>query len=596
MSTHVLVVDDESKVCETLKALFEQKGCQVATAATAQAALTQLLRVQAEVVLLDLGLPDGSGLDVLSRLKEQFPHLRVIVISARADQDTIHEALQRGATGYLTKPFDFDRCFYTAMGIEVVDLTAVQVQPEATARVPRSVATQHRILPLRFHDGTLELAMTDPLDQQCLEELSATLGCAIKPLALIRGDLTEAIHQWYGVGEVVEERADVARLVNDLIQQAYAHHATDLHLGISSHGPWIRERIDGMLYDVPVTPEIKASYPLILSHIKMMASLDVVACRRPQSGRIWLEAGSIALDLRISVLPSLHGDSFAIRLLDPSRLLPLGQLGLNEEQLRALEALLAKPSGLLLVTGPAGSGKSTSLYALLSTLHTTRSNIVTIEEAVEHELPGLTQVPLQPQTGLTFAAGLRATLSHNPDIIMVGELRDAETAHLAMQAALDGHLVLSSLNTGDAASGITRLLDIGVEPFVLCSALTGLLSQRLLRGLCRDCRSAAEVDAASLSHVGLTAPAHKGPVQIWHAQGCTSCRRSGYVGRTGVFELLVVDHHIRSLILKRTSSAQLRQSAISRGMSSLWSAGWQQAKCGMTSLEELIRVLPPELR
>ena len=602
MSKHVLVVDDESKVCEALKALFERKGCHVDTAASVQAALTQLSRLQAEVVLLDLKLPDGSGLEVLSHLKEKFPNLRVIVISGLSDQDTIHEALQRGASGYLTKPFDFDRCFYTAMGVEVVDLTAVQADPEAIARVPRDVAAESRALPLRFCDGTLELAMADPLDAQRLADLKGRLGCEIKPFAAIRGDIAETIRQWYGPGvtestESLEEATGgIERLVSDLMQHAYAGRATDLHLGISSHGPWLRERIDGILYEVPATAELRASYHRLVSRIKGMARLDVSASRHPQHGRIWFTTGSATLDLRVSVLPSLHGESLAIRLIEPARVLPLGQLGFTEEQLREVESLLAKPSGLPLVAGPSGSGRSTSLYALLSKLHTGRFNIVTIEDSIEHELPGLTQVHVQPEAGLTVAAGLRSMRSHDSDIIMVEELRDPESASLAVQVALDGHVVLAGLNTTDAASGITRLLDLGVEPFVLCSALSGILSQRLLRSLCRACRTSTELNTANLSSVGLTVPAYKGAVRMWHAKGCGTCRRSGYAGRSGVFEVLVVDHHIRSLILKRTSSAQLRQSAISRGMSSLWASGWRAVQAGMTSVEELTRALPPELR
>jgi type II secretory ATPase GspE/PulE/Tfp pilus assembly ATPase PilB-like protein len=270
------------------------------------------------------------------------------------------------------------------------------------------------------------------------------------------------------------------------------------------------------------------------------------------------------------------------------------QLGLTEDQRLTLASLLAKPSGLLLVTGPSGSGKSTTLYSFLSKLNTGHANIVTIEDPVEYELAGVTQIPVQPQAGLTVADGLRAIPHHNPDIVMVSELEDQEAASLAVRTALTGHLVLSSLHTNDASKGITRLLDLRVEPFFLCSTVTGILSQRLIRKLCTACREPYVVEAVSVIHLGVSLPKETGAVPVWRAKGCTRCRDTGFYGRTGVFELLVVDHQIRSLIIKRTSGAQIRQSAISRGMMSLPQAVWHKVQAGVTSLHEFIRVLPPE--
>jgi general secretion pathway protein E len=269
---------------------------------------------------------------------------------------------------------------------------------------------------------------------------------------------------------------------------------------------------------------------------------------------------------------------------------------MTDEQLQSVQTLLAKPTGLLLVTGPTGSGKTTSLYAFLSQLNTGQTNIVAIEDPVEHELPGLTQVQIQPKAGLTFATGLRSMLRHDPDIIMVGEIRDQETASLGVRAALTGHLVLSTLHTNDAASGITRLLDLGVEPFLLCSTLSGVLSQRLIRTLCEACRVAVAIDAASLRPLGIAAPAAADLSRIWRAGGCANCRSTGYYGRTAIFELLPVDHHVRSLMIKRTSWIQIHQSAVSRGMMTLADSGWQKVQADQTSVEELVRVLPTELR
>jgi len=298
----------------------------------------------------------------------------------------------------------------------------------------------------------------------------------------------------------------------------------------------------------------------------------------------------------LSILPTAQGESVAIRLLEPSRLYHVDQLGLSDDQMRALVPVLAKPTGMLLVTGPTGSGKSTTLYAFLSKLNDGKMNIVTIEDPVEHEQNGLTQIPVMPKVGLTFADGLRSMLRHDPDIIMVGEIRDQETAGLAVQAALTGHLVLSTLHTNDAASGMTRLMDLGVEPFLLCSTLSGILSQRLVRKLCAECREPFDVEPSAVAHIGVNLPAQSGPVKVWRARGCKACRQTGYHGRTGIFELLVVDHRIRGLIIKRTPSAQIRQSAVASGMRTLSYASWQKVQAGVTSLEELVRVLPSEQR
>lgn len=616
----LLIVDDEPRLCQALKAFFEEKGFQVTTAATAQAALDAFRESPAEVALLDLRLPDGSGLDVLTRIKDQRPGLRVVMISGVADSQIIDEALQRGASSYLTKPFDFDRCFYAAMGIEVVDLSVVRPESAAVARVPAVLARQHHILPLRIQSEGVAVALADPLDTDRLAQVQQALGSPIIPLAVMGGDLTEAINACYPTEGRLSPSASqpkrtaphwpvapprafeadeqgLARLISELVQHAYVNRATDLHLGVDARGPWVRERIDGILCDVPCDPRLGECYPQLVSRLKVMANLNVAERRLPQDGRIWFELGANQLDLCISVLPTPHGENLAVRLLGPSRILRPDQLGMSEEQRHQVEALLAKPAGLVLVTGPVECGKSTTLYALLTALNTGRVNIVTVEDPIEHELSGVTQLQIQPKLGLTFAAGLRSALRHDPNVLMIGELDDQETASLAVGAALTGHLVLAGLHTNDAASAITRLLDSGIEPFVLCSVLSGIVSQRLPRRLCTQCRTGSNVSPAVLAPMGITAPGQTDEtLKVWSARGCKQCRGTGYHGRTGLFEVLVIDHHLRALIIKRTSSSQIRQSAISRGMSSLWQSGWQAMQEGLTSLEELSRVLSADLR
>ncbi len=622
MKRELLVVDDEPQLCKALAKFFTERGFRVTTVLSARDAMEQIRRTKADVVLLDLKLPDSSGLDVLSMLKAHSPRSRVVVISGMTDQETVDEALRRGAHEYLAKPFDFARCFFAAMDIEPVELASAQPQPQALARVPAAMAQRYRVLPLRWIDNILELAMADPLDVQRLDELKTLLGCEIRPLAAIDSDADclSAIQRCYGVGAEMSQRPDgaatpqaaprsvpaptdtgedatgIIRLVNGLVQRAHANRSTDLHIGIGPEGPWVRERVDGILYDVPVAPHFAELYASVISRFKVMANLDIAEHRLPQDGRIWFELGSTQLDLRVSLLPTLHGEHLAIRLLEPSRILQLEQLGMTEEQLQGLGSLLAKPTGSLLVTGPTGSGKSTSLYAFLSKLNTGQVNIVTIEDPVEHELSGVTQIQVHSKVGLTFADGLRSMLRHDPDIIMVGEIRDQETASLAVRSALTGHLVLSTLHTNDAASGITRLQDLGIEPFLLCSTLSGILSQRLVRRLCTHCRESVTVESANPVRLGVTVPVQEGIARVWRARGCKPCRHTGYLGRTGIFELLTIDHRIRSLIIKRTPSVQIRQSAIANGMLSLTQSGLHKVQAGVTSLEEFARVLPPELR
>ena len=616
MAKGLLIIDDEPRIARSLQPFFEERGFRVTAAANAQAALEHLRDSSADVVLLDLVLPDCPGLELLSRLKRELPHLRVIVISALTDEQTIQEARERGASDYLTKPFDFDRCFYAAMGIETVDLSTVEPDAAAIARVPVRIAQQYRIVPLSVHEDTIELATDNPLDVRALDELRLLLGCEIRPVAVIAGDLADTIRRCYGVGAGVtqpgirpEPSSDaaaaepvdadgstVAGLINELIERAYSDRASDLHLGVGAQGPWIQERIDGILYGVPVSPQLGSLYTSLISRFKVLANLDIAERRLPQDGRIWFAHGSTRLDLRISILPTLHGENLVLRLLEPSQILRLEQLGFHDDQLSQIHGILDKPTGLLLVSGPTGSGKSTSLYAFLSKLNTGKHHIITIEDPIEHELQGLTQIQVQPKIGLTFATGLRSILRHDPDIIMVGEIRDEETANLAIRAALTGHLVLATIHTNDASSAITRLMDLGIEPFLLCSTLSGILSQRLIRLLCQQCRQQTKIDGAALGAMGLNIPAEAASAKLWGSQGCTQCRMTGYQGRTGVFELLVVDHRIRSLMIKRTPAVQIRQSAMAQGMRSLWQSGWQKIQAGHTSLEELIRVLPPSLQ
>jgi type II secretory ATPase GspE/PulE/Tfp pilus assembly ATPase PilB-like protein len=600
MKKEMLVIDDEPMLCKALGALFTRRGFRVTTATTAQDALDSLQRITADVVLLDLKLPDASGLEVLTLLKERLPDVRIVIISGVSDPATIQEALDRGANDYLPKPFDFDHCFYVAMGVETVDLSSTTPEPDALAELSGQLAVEYKALPVAKQDGVLRVAMADPLNKERVAELEARLEGTIKPLAVTGGDLTAAIQHYYA-GEAAtpataapagEPSPRAAILLDQIVQHALSAKATDVHVGQGAESVWVRERIDGVMADAPVPEGLQAQFGAFISHVKQQAGLDPVQRRLPQQGRVHPASGPAKPDLRISIVPTSHGEHVAMRLVTASQMMKLDQIGLLEEQRTPLAGLLAKPSGLILITGPAGAGISTSLYALLSKANTGKSQIVTVEDPIEHDLTGVTQIPVHPHGGLTFAQGLEAALQHDPDIIMVGELPDQETSQSAVRAALTGRLVLSNLRTNDASSAITRLLDFGVEPFFLCSTLSAILSQRLLRKLCADCREAHEVDAAALATIGLSLPKTAGTVKLWRAKGCKRCRQTGYLGRAAIFELLTVDHQIRSLIIKRTSGIQIRQSAVARGMVTLLHSAWQAVQVGATSLEELVRVLP----
>jgi type II secretory ATPase GspE/PulE/Tfp pilus assembly ATPase PilB-like protein len=619
----LLVVDDEPKLCAALRQFFSERGLQVTTAAgTAREALEQLEQIHADAVLLDLRLPDSSGLEVLSLLNTRYPALRVIVISALTDYETIREAFQRGASDYLAKPLDFNRCFYAAMGLATVDLTVADAEAEALARLPAEVAWRERVLPIRWDGTSLHVAIPDPLDPERQHRLKAQVRCPVIPLGVVAGELDEAIRRHYGPLEETGTRggsvpsgdvpppagatatppaggllpiapsASEEELWRALLEQAQAHRATALHLGMGSHGPWVRERVDGVLHDVPAPAPLARSYYRVVSHLKRLARLDQAARAAPQYGRSVLSQDRAPVELELSILPTPHGDSVVARLQEPSRLLPLDTLGLHPEQQRLIRSVLARSNGLVLVTGPPGSGKTTTLYAALATFNSHDTHIVTLEEAVGRKLEGATQVALHPDAGFTGVEGLRAALRHDPDLIMLGELADQVTARAAVRAAA-GRLVLSTVPTADAAGAVTRLLDFGIEPFFLCAALSAVISQRLIRTLCPSCRQPVRMELASLSAMGLPVPRSTGTVELWRAAGCSTCAHTGYRGRTGAFEVLIMDPHTRLLLVKRSHSAQIRQSAVARGMQSLIHALWQKVEAGQTSLEEFARHCAP---
>ncbi|MBI2496276.1 MAG: type II/IV secretion system protein, partial [Candidatus Omnitrophica bacterium] len=394
------------------------------------------------------------------------------------------------------------------------------------------------------------------------------------PLAGVEDDAVEDLEQ-------LAQEASVVNLVNQLILEAHHRRATDIHLEPYRGKVTLRYRIDGMLHEVDVPPTIRQLFPAIISRVKVLSTLNIVERRLPQDGRASVKVGEEKLDLRISVLPTPTGESVVIRILPNHMLLDLMELGFREVDLKLIATIIRKPHGLIFVTGPTGSGKTTTLYACLKTINSQERKLITIEDPIEYELEGVTQVHVNPQIGLTFARGLRSMLRHDPNVMMVGEVRDLETAELAIRIALTGHLVLSTLHTNDATGGITRLMDMGIDPYLIVSSVECILAQRLVRLLCPSCKERV--------------PSGRSDVEwVYQGRGCKACRRAGFLGRTAIYEFFLMSQPIKELILRKASADDIRRAAVELGMRTMREDGWEKVTAGLTTLDEILRVTQDE--
>lgn len=490
------------------------------------------------------------------------------------------------------------------------------LDPQWIDRLPYHFAKRHGVLAARQCDVGLEVWARPGVTSTVLAELQRALGHPIQVREMTVEDFDQALHRAYERGkhhamEIVdgldtdpdltdltqglprvedllesEDDAPIVRLINALLSQAVREGASDIHIEPFETRSVVRYRIDGVLRDIIEPPQ--AAHGLVISRIKIMARLDIAEKRMPQDGRITLRLAGRPVDVRVSTLPTAHGERVVMRLLDKQAgKLTLTAIGMSGDMLATLDAMINQPHGIILVTGPTGSGKTTTLYAALSQLDTKTHNIMTVEDPIEYDLDGIGQTQVNTKTDLTFARALRAILRQDPDVIMIGEIRDLETAQIAVQASLTGHLVLATLHTNDSVGAVTRLVDMGIEPFLVASSLLGVLAQRLVRRLCPQCRRPHTPDAAErrLLQVGPNEPA-----QINMPVGCPACGNSGYQGRTGVFELLTVDEALRSLIHDETSEERLREHARATGMRSIREDGIRWVLAGETSLDEVLRV------
>jgi type II secretion system protein E len=506
------------------------------------------------------------------------------------------------------------------MGLDYVDLAGTKVDLGLLKQFPTRLIYRQSLFPIERRNGSLIVATSDPFDLYSLDELSVATGLTIEPVLASRAEISKLIKAHLGVGsetidgllaktaddgvELLEEietdgselsemaqEASVVRLVNEILLEAIEIRASDVHLESQGSGLRIRYRIDGLLHPQPTPPEINRFQAAIISRLKIMAHLNIAEKRLPQDGRIKLKVRGREVDVRVSVIPMIHGEGIVMRLLDKSAMeFSLQKLGMDEDQYRTFKELIQMPHGILLVTGPTGSGKTTTLYSALLEIKDSQTKIITTEDPVEYQLEGINQIQVHAKVGLTFAASLRSILRHDPDIVLVGEIRDLETAENAIQASLTGHLVFSTLHTNDAAGAYTRLIDMGVEPFLVASTVEAVMAQRLVRRLCNECKQPYEPLVEEVPQDFPLGEMLKSGEPIYRAVGCRACRHVGYRGRMGIYELLVTTESVRQLAHERASSWKLKQAGMNDGMRSLRQDGWKKVLSGRTTVDEIVRV------
>ncbi len=501
-----------------------------------------------------------------------------------------------------------------ALGWPYLDLPKLTVPPEARQKIPTKVAFQYSVLPVSFEKGDLQVAISNPFDAAMLNAVRFNAEAHVQFALAPKIEIDKALKKYYGVGaetldemagedepiellvgedkEITEgdQEASVIKFVNQIIWEAYKDRSTDIHFEPAEDELRIRYRIDGILHQTPMPAQLKRYQSALISRIKVMSGMNIAEKRLPQDGRINVRIKGEEIDIRVSTVPTVYGESVSLRLLTRGKIfLSLDKLGFSPLEENAIREIILKPHGIFLVTGPTGSGKSTSLYAFLSTINSVHKRIITIEEPVEYELKGINQIAVRSDIGLTFAMGLRHILRQDPNVIMVGEIRDLETAEIAIRAALTGHLVFSTLHTNDAPSAFTRLIDMGIEPFLVASSVEAVMAQRLVRNICPHCKVEQKVERDYLRKIGFPA-AEIETAKFWRGAGCEECRQLGYQGRQGIYELLILNEAIRPLILNRVPATTIAQKAIEQGMRTLRTDGWNKVKAGKTTIEEVLRV------
>jgi general secretion pathway protein E len=561
-----------------------------------------------DVLVEKFGLSPAKRNELLAQQQEKGGRLGELAVKARAvPEEQVLQALAQ----------QLDLQWLPHLNPGLVDAALLQ-------RVPISFARRYRILPLRLENGRVLAATPDPLEMAALDDLRLLLGHPVTPAVTPSATLLACLNQVYdqatsgptAAEQVIEEvtaadnldrlaheleepqdlldatdEAPIIRLVNSVLFQAVKQRASDIHFESYEKGLVIRYRIDGVLYPILTPP--KRMQPSIIARLKIMAGLNIAEKRLPQDGRFGIRTAGKDVDLRVSVLPTSHGERVVLRLLEKeNKLLNLAELGVAAEKLAVMQQLIHLSHGIILVTGPTGSGKTTTLYAALSAINAPDKNIITVEDPVEYQLVGISQMQVNPKINLTFATGLRSILRQDPDVIMIGEIRDAETAEIAIHASLTGHLVFSTLHTNDAAGAVTRLIDMGIEPFLVSSSVVAILAQRLVRQICPACKKPYRPTPEELAKLGV--PSDE-PVKLFRGQGCAGCATTGYRGRTAIYEVLLIDDEIRRLVVGKADASVIKQAAIAKGMKTLKEEAAAKVLAGLTTTEEAMRITQAEV-
>ena len=547
-------------------------------------------------VLVEKGLVSVEDIDSAQRLHEDK--------GLRLDKALIeNEAItERAFLEVMAERFDF----------EFVDLPNEDIEDEAIRSLPSRFVYRNHLAPISCREGKLKVATSDPFDLYIFDEIKLLTNLEVSPVLAPKDEIDKIIKDHYGVGgDTVEEmagdeelaisgseddsqdllqmaqEASVIKLVNEIILEAINERASDIHIEPFERTLSIRYRIDGVLQEAAMPPQINRFKAAIISRVKILSNMNIAERRLPQDGRIKFSVGSRQVDVRVSVIPMIFGEGVVMRILDKTTVLySLTELGLDEETFDQFKTLIVKPHGIFLVTGPTGSGKTTTLYAALNAIVGSEKKVITTEDPVEYNLDGVNQIPVDHKVGMSFAMGLRAILRHDPDVVMIGEIRDLETAQAATQASLTGHLVLSTLHTNDAASAATRLIDMGVEPFLVSSTLSGVMAQRLVRVICPSCKKEVNLKKAGLPK-NLKWP--KGG-KVYKGVGCRACRNGGYRGRTGLYELLMMNEELGEQIIERVPASALVRTGLANGMRMLSEDGWLKVREGITTPDEVMRV------
>lgn len=521
----------------------------------------------------------------------------------------------------MASEMDIAQTLSQELGIPYIDMSKAVVDPMALDLIPEKLARKHGILPLNVEDKVITIAMLDPLDFEAHDDVRFSTGYKIKPMVTTKTELLSAIDIHYNASqsiaailvtdlsqekalvEVVHEREGVdvetlrktsetppvIRMVNLMISDAVKSRASDIHIEPQERRVLIRDRVDGLLRDIMELP--KWVQGAIVSRVKIMARMDIAEKRMPQDGRVKLRVDKKEIDLRVSTLPTQYGEKVVIRLLDTKgAAVPMENLGFSKDDLEKVLTFVSKPQGVVLVTGPTGSGKTSTLYAAINRLKSEHLNIITLEDPIEFEIEGVNQVMINENVGLTFANGLRSVLRQDPNVIMIGEMRDHETAEIAMQASLTGHLVLSTLHTNDATSSIIRLLNLDIQPYLIASSLNGVIAQRLVRVICQHCKEQYTPSQDDLLSIRIR-ETEKPPFDFYRGKGCEHCKNTGYMGRTGIYEVFPITIRIREMVASRASEPQIKQAAIAEGMSTLGEDALEKIRMGVTTIDELRRVV-----